>query len=888
MMHNPPEYRERGKEGTCDCPACPRHTPDLDCSSTMPLSKTALSTSLLYVVCLICAQAICLADETPVYKDSNAPLDERVDDLFSRLQPDEKLHLLTGTGFTTQPIPRLGVPAMAMADAGQGVRGGPKTLLGPATAFPAGVNMASTWDVDLLTKIGTAIGQEARNKGTGAQCLLGPAVNIQRSPLGGRNGEYLSEDPFLAAQLCVAYIRGVQSTGIASCVKHYACNNEEADRDTVNVKIGERALREIYLPAFEAAVTQGHVFAVMDSYNQVNGAHSSANKYLLIDVLKKGWGFDGLVMSDWGAVHQTPVAEYGNDLEMPGGEFATVDKLKAALKDGSLTQSAVDDSVKRILRTVIRVGLLDNPPKPDAKIVNSPKHQRLALEVARQSIVLLKNENALLPLNRTKIHSIALIGDSADKLQVGAEGSPAVTPFFTIQIVDGVKKLAGPDANVTCLASKFDQPLASNFTAEYFQGTKLEGTPTLKRVEAQINFDAQASPWPIATNKDFCVRWTGQLKVPQPGTYSLFFQGDNIFHVSIDGKTVMQHRRKGPVSSADADVDLQPDKPHKIEIEYFHTADHPADHSVAKLTWLPPTDVPYAAAVALAKASDVAVVCISTRHTEGEGHDRRAMDLPNNQDRLIQCIAAANKNTVVLLNNGTPITMNHWIKQVPALLETWFPGEEGGQAIAEILFGDVNPSGKLPTTLAVNRTDYPDFGNFPGTDGAVNYAEGIYVGYRHFDKKSIEPLFPFGFGMSYTTFDYKNVRLSQQTLSPGGSVQASIDVTNTGTRPGSEIVELYVHDPNPQIDKPVRELKGFAKVSLEPGQTKTVIVPITPRDLAYFDVAGKQWKADAGLYEIQIGASSRDIRGTANLRLNETFTDPVPLSQDFAGPVTHP
>jgi beta-glucosidase len=841
---------------------------------------------------------ICAADDLQIYKDPKAPLDQRVDDLFSRLQPDEKLHLLSGTGFTTQPIERLGLPPMSMVDAGQGVRGGAKGNLGPATAFPAGVNMASSWDVDLIGRIGKAIAEEARNKGVGAQVLLGPAVNIHRSPLGGRNGEYMSEDPFLVARLCAAYIRGVQSTGVSACVKHYACNNEEGDRNTVDVRIGERALREIYLPAFEAAVKDGHVWSVMDSYNLVNGAHASANKYLLIDVLKKGWNFDGVVMSDWGAVHEPTVAQNGNDLEMPDGKFQSMDNLRKALKDGTLTQAAVDESVKRILRTVIRVGLLDNPPKPNASIVNSQEHQELALEAARGSIVLLKNENALLPLDRTKVNSIALIGESARNLQVGALGSPEVTPFFKIQIADGIGKIAGQGSNVNCIASRFDGPLpvtAANgeagFDAEYFAGTKMEGAPAIKRVERQIDFDTEKSGWDRLPGKEFCVRWKGKLTVPTDGTYGILYSGEGIFSVRLDGKLVTEHRRRGPTWDRNEDVILKAAENNIIEIDYTHSPAPPnrnasdnaqaADRAAARLTWIPPTDDIYLDAIAAAKQADVAIVCVSTRGQEGEGHDRPSMSLPNNQDRLIHSIVAANKKTIVLLNNGTPVTMSGWIQDVPVVVETWFPGEEGGQAVGEVLFGDVNPSGKLPTTLAVNRSDYPDYRNFPGKDETVNYAEGIYVGYRHFDKKGIEPLFPFGFGMSYTTFDYKNVRLSQSELTPSGSVQASVDVTNTGKVAGSEVVELYVHDPNPKIDKPVRELKGFSKVSLDPGQTKTVAISISPRDLAYFDVPGKQWKADAGDYEIELGASSRDIRGKAMLRLTGDFTEAVPLSRDF-------
>lgn len=670
----------------------------------------------------------------PLYKNPDVSLEQRVGDLFSRLTQDEKLSLLSGTGFTTQPIPRLGAPAMAMADAGQGVRGGQDSTLGPATAFPAGVEMASTWDTNLLWRIGQAIGVEARNKGSGVQVLLGPAVNIHRSPLGGRNAEYFSEDPFLAARLDVAYIRGMQSTGVSACLKHFACNNQETDRKDVNVIVGERALREIYLPAFKAGVQEGGAWCVMSSYNKVNDFHASANPYLLTEILKKEWGFDGMVMSDWHGVHETGVVQTGNDLEMPTGKYMSVPNLKAALANGSITQAAVDDSVHRILRTIVRVGLLNGPTHPDMSQVNSLAYQQLALEVAENGIVLLKNQRNLLPLDRTRIKSIAVIGEDATNMQVGALGSPEVHPLHTVEFLDGIKARANP-----------------------------------------------------------------------------------------------------------------------VTLYYASSS--------------------YAAAIAAAEKSDVAVVCVSTKRMEGEGHDRPSMDLPDQQSDLIRAVAAVNKKTVVVLNNGTPVTMTNWLNRVSAVIETWFPGQEGGTALAAILFGDVNPSGKLPDTLAANRDDYPDAGNFPGKNLEVHYTEGIYVGYRHFDKADIKPLFPFGYGLSYTTFSYKHLQLSNANLSPNGSVMASVDITNTGKRPGEEVPELYIHALHPNIDRPVRELKGFAKVALAPGETKIVDFTVTSRDLAYFDVPGHQWKADVGEYEIEVGASSRDIRLKTPLRLVSTFTE---------------
>jgi len=334
---------------------------------------------------------------------------------------------------------------------------------------------------------------------------------------------------------------------------------------------------------------------------------------------------------------------------------------------------------------------------------------------------------------------------------------------------------------------------------------------------------------------------------------------------------LIDHWVEGPATPGAGAAKLQQGKTYDLRIEYFQAG----GAYVAKLNWQPPGKPFFTDAIAAAKKSDAAIVCVSTRRMEGEGNDRPSMDLPGRQAALIRAIAAVNKNTIVVLNNGTPVTMKDWLDHVPAVIEGWLPGQEGGTALAAILFGDVNPSGKLPDTLAANRDDYPDANNFPGANHEVNYAEGIYVGYRHFDKAAIQPLFPFGYGLSYTTFDYKNLQLSKTDLSPDGSVTASVDITNTGKRAGEEVAELYVHDLQPQIDKPVRELKGFSKIALQPGETKTVQFTINPRDLAYFDAPGHQWKADAGGYEIEVGASSRDIKQTAALQLSGTFTDKV-------------
>ncbi len=826
------------------------------------------------------------AQSGPVYKDAKAPLEARVNDLFSRMTQDEKLGFLTGTGFTTQPLPRLGVPPMAMADAGEGVRGGSDSTQGPATQFPAGVVMASSWDPLLVRQVGKAIGKEALNKGTGVQVLLGPAVNIQRSPLGGRNSEYFSEDPFLTGRLAVGYIDGMQSTGCGACIKHFACNNEEADRFTVNVHVGERALREIYLPAFEAGVTEGHVWSVMAAYNRVGGYYATANKYLLTDVLRTDWGWNGLVMSDWGAVHETAgVVAAGNDLEMPGGAYVTSGKAARALGSGRITQTAIDDSVKRILRTIIRVGLLDEPRPIDHSIVNSPEHQNLAYQAACAGIVLLKNTGGLLPLDAKKLKSVAVIGPAALGMQFDSQGSPAVTPFYTVEPLNGIKTrlgggvrvnyVSGQESGVPVPASALTPALGaeSGLHGIYFANRNLDGPPTFVRTDPRLQFDwSHEAPIIGVPRTNFSVRWTGTLTAPVTGRYTLSLSGDDGYRLFLDGKQVIDHWFEGGVSTQMIDADFAARSRHTLRIEYFQAG---GDASL-RFNWLLPGRSSFVDAANAARQSDVAIVLVTTAGTEGEGGDRPSMALPGAQDRLIEAVAAANPKTIVVLNNGTPVLMP-WLSRVPGLLEAWFPGDEGGHAIASILFGDVTPSGKLPATLGARREDYPDYGNFPGKNGQINYAEGIYVGYRHFDKQQITPLFPFGYGLSYTTFRYGPVHLSSPHLSPKGTVDVSVAVTNTGQREGAEVVELYVHDPSPAIDKPVRELKGFGKVNLRSGQTKTVTMTLRPRDLAYCDVRGRQWRADAGKYTIQIGSSSRNIRSQAVLRLSGVYIQSIPL-----------
>ena len=665
-------------------------------------------------------------------------MEARISALLGRMTQAEKLSLLALTGpddamhLNTPPIERLGIPALRTCDAPEGVREG------MSTSFPMGIVMASTWNPALIGQVGAAIGQEAQAKNR--QVIYGPCVNILRTPQSGRTYENYSEDPYLTARLAVGYIEGMQSQGVAACVKHFVCNNQETHRHDIDVTVGERALHEIYLPAFEASIKEAHVWTLMPAFNHVNGPWMAENKPLLADLVKKEWGWDGLAISDWGAVHETTAAALGGtDVEMPHPEQFRPEPLTAALKKGEITQAVIDDKVRRILRTLARTGALD-PPKPvDTKAVNSPWHQMLARKVAQQGITLLKNEGGLLPLDRTKIKSIAVIGPNGADTQLGGRWSADVVPYYTVTVLDGIKKM-----------------LPAGATVASAQGCPRTGTGTADALRA---------------------------------------------------------------------------------------------------------------AVALAAKSDVAVVVVGMdKDYEGEELDPPSLYLPGDQDKLIQAVSAVNKNTIVVLNNGSPILMDKWLGKVPGLVEAWYAGQETGTAVADILFGDVNPSGKLPDTLASRREDYSDWGNYPGNGTVVNYAEGIYVGYRHFDQAKIAPLFPFGFGLSYTTFGYSALA-APKSVGRGQTATVRVTVQNTGKRAGDEVAQLYIRPLSSSVDRPVRELKGFARVSLQPGEKAVLSFPLDARAFSYWDTGTHAWREDPGTYAVEVGSSSRDLRAQGTLRL---------------------
>jgi beta-glucosidase len=669
--------------------------------------------------------------------------------LITRMTLEEKAALCTGaSSWTTTPVERLGIPELTCSDGPHGVRKTPKQDdLGaqslPATCFPTSSCMASTWNVDLVKEVGQALAEECI--ALNVDVVLGPGANMKRSPLCGRNFEYYSEDPYLAGELAAAMIEGVQSKGVGTSLKHFAANNQEFQRFSIDAQVDERTLREIYLPAFEKAVKKGKPWTVMCSYNKLNGPFASESHYLLTDILKNEWGFEGLVVSDWGAVRNRVAAmKAGLDWEMPGPQDRRVKAVVAAVKSGELDEAVLDESVRRILRIVF---MSQDTPKGGSFDIEA--HHALAQKAAVEGMVLLKN-NGLLPLKGQQ--HIAVIGRSAEQAHFQGGGSSHINPTQVTVPMKALKSNAGA---------------------------------------AEIAF-AEGYPTDNSIRQDL-----------------------------IDQ------------------------------------------------------------AAAIAASADAAVLYIALpTFKESEGYDRKDIDLTDQQILLIKAVSAVQPKTVVVLNNGSAVAMSEWIDGVAAVLESHMMGQAGGGAIADILFGKVNPSGKLAETYPAKLSDTPAYINFPGENGKVYYGEGIFIGYRYYEERQIPVQFPFGFGLSYTTFAYSNANLSATTFNDVDGLTVSVDVTNTGSLAGQEIVQVYVRDPEASVKRPQKELKGFAKVSLNPGETKTVTIPLDFRAFAYYHIDHKTWVAESGEFEILIGASSADIRAKLAATLVSTQKLPCILDQE--------
>ena len=814
--------------------------------------------------------------------------EERIQNLLEAMTIEEQVSLLAGANFwMTVPIKRLGIPAIKVTDGPNGARGGGSLVGGvKAASFPVGIALAASWNIALVHQIGQALAEEAQSKG--ARVLLGPTVNIHRSPLNGRNFECYSEDPFLSARLAVAYITGLQSKGVSATVKHFIGNESEFERMTMSSEIDARALREIYLPPFEAAVKEAHTWAVMSAYNRVNGTYMGEHPVLLRQILKQEWGFDGLVMSDWFAAHSVTSVEAGLDLEMPGPARQRGEKLLAAIRSGAVSPESVRDSAQRVLQLIARVGAFENPDIPEEQAIDRPDHRVLIRQAGAEGIVLLKNEG-LLPLDRGKLEKIAVIGPNAKTAQIMGGGSAQLNAHYRVSPFDGIFAGAGEEVELAhelgCANYKMLPLLPQTLSVDYFNSPDLSGE-VVHRAEtegSEIMWLQQVAP--DVDRAQFSARLMTRFTPTEDGDYHFGLASAGRSRLFVDDQLLVDNWDDwepgdtyfgGGSAEARGVKQLEAGRTYDLKVEYAAIDSGSFGIRALRLgaSRLPGEDA-LQRAVQLAAESDVAVLFVGlSGEWDTEGLDRQHMDLVGNQNELIRRVVAANPNTVVVLQTGGPVTMP-WLDEVPAVLQAWYPGQECGNSITDVLFGDVNPSGKLPQSFPLRLEDNPAFINYPGENGRVRYGEGIFVGYRYYDKKKVKVLYPFGHGLSYTSFAYGDLHLSAEQLSPNDELTVTFDLTNTGTRAGQEIVQLYVRDEKARLARPEKELKGFAKISLQPGETRPVSLQLGMRSLAYFDDARAAWVAEAGRFDVLIGSSSLDIRAQALFRLTSDWVQPV-------------
>lgn len=831
-----------------------------------------LSCSSIFALLLGISLVAPLAAQAPV-PDSPA-IEAKAHEMLSKLTLEQKIELIGGVdSMFTNAMPCIELPRFKMSDASVGVR-----TWGPTTAYAGGVALAATWDREFARTLGESLGRDARARGV--NFLLGPGVNIARSPIGGRNFEYLSEDPYLNSELVVPYVEGVQSQGVIATVKHYALNNQEFDRHDASSDVDERTMREIYLPAFEAAVTRGHADSVMNSYNLVNNIHSTQNEFLNLKVLKGEWGFKGILMSDWDATYDgVAAANNGLDLEMPSPKFMNEQNLLPAVKSGAVNESAIDDKVLRLLRTELRYGFTERPQLDPADATYSVTARAVALRGALESITLLKNEGHLLPLDSTKVKTVAVIGPDAWPAVTGGGGSSLATAFDPVSIVVGVGKVLGPNGVV--LYSRGLPELTDVFRKAHWQGgVKVEtfanrsfsGTPT---TGTRSNLtDWQPQQW-MPAGPARSIRYTANFTAAQGGRYLLVAAtaGEDGLSLTVDGKSVFGGPPSDGAVPQSYRLDLAAGQTIHIQADYLPHGD--ANRFSMGVMYEP--DLVSAEAKEYAAKADAVVVAVGfDAVTEGEGHDR-TFDLPWGQAALIDAMVAANPRTIITLTGGGGMNVEPWVDTVPALVDDWYPGQEGGTAVAQILFGRHDPEGRLPVSFDRAWSDGPSYpwyyGNAandtvlhtPGENGKpvdyttrhIVYGDKLMVGYRYWTTTGKHPLFPFGFGLSYTTFSYSNLKVPAAAAS-GSTVPVSFDVTNTGGVEGSEVAQVYVSDRSANVSRPERELKGFEKVHLSPGETKHVTLELDARAFSYWSDGTHNWAINPGKFVVRVGGSSED------------------------------
>jgi beta-glucosidase len=772
-----------------------------------------------------------------------------LDELVGQLTTEEKVSLLAGEDMWHVPaVERVGIGRLKMSDGPIGARGEQHVGGPPSACFPCGIALGATWDVDLAQQVGAALGQEAKAKS--AHVLLGPTVNIQRFPLGGRHFECFSEDPFLSAELAAAYVTGVQSTGVAACVKHLVANDQEVERFTIDCRVDERTLREVYLAPFEAAMLRAGAWSTMGAYSRLNGPYCCEHPWLLTELLRDEWGWDGVVVSDWLATHSAATSLIaGLDIEMPGPPNQRGQKLLDAVNAGEAKPDVLDAAVRRVLLLAERTGALHDTGPLDERYEEDPARTALVRQAAAAAIVVLQNEDGALPLEPSRIERIAVIGPNADVVfQPMGGGSAEVTPRYVVTPLEGLRAVMGAAVDVVheigCLpVGEFigidpRDVAAPGFTAEITGGAVR--TQTTSRSTFRWGTDMTAA------------RVTATYHPALSGEYTFELRGRGRMRLSIDGAVIVDGWERGerpPTGMAALTVSTD----HALLLEFEAPEDAVWANSVGIRVRPPWPDEPREMAAEAAAIADAAIVVVGlTREVDTEGQDRPDMALPPGQDELVAAVAAANPRTIVVVNAGSPVAMP-WINDVAAVVQLWYPGQEGGHALADVLTGAAD-GGRLPCTFPVRVEDSPAFAGYPGRDGQLAYEEGVFVGHRGFEAANTQPLFAFGHGLSYTTFEYGDV-----TADASG---ASVNVTNTGTRPGTEVVQVYVSDVEATLPRPAKELKGFAKVRLGPGETGTARFAFDDRTFAFWN---KGWQIEPGDFAILAGPSSADIRARATV-----------------------
>jgi beta-glucosidase len=807
-----------------------------------------------------------------------------IDDILDRMTLEEQVSLLAGADFwTTVPVERLGVPKIKVTDGPNGARGAGSLVAGVnAACFPVAIALGATWNPALVERMGVALAGQAKSKG--AAVLLAPTVNIHRSGLNGRNFECYSEDPMLTAALAVAYIQGVQSQGVAATIKHFAGNESEIERQTMSSDIDERALREIYLPPFEQAVKKAGVMAVMSSYNRLNGTYTSEHPWLLTKVLREEWGFDGIVMSDWFGSHSTvATVNAGLDLEMPGPTRDRGEKLVKAVRNGEVKPETVRAAAGRILTLLERVGAFENTPVLTEHASDLPEDRALIRQLGAEGAVLLKNDG-ILPLQKPELGHVAVIGPNAAEARVMGGGSAQIAAHYKISPLEGIRAALSNANSIRyaagCRNNRLINVFSGEMRVEYFKGQNLAGSPVAAEPANKGEFFWFDLPSPELDPSDFSARMTAFYTPTESGEHIFGMTNAGLAKLYVDGRLVVNGydgwtRGDNYFGTANVEqrqgVHLEAGQQYQIVVEYCSSATVEEGINLTAVRFgveKPLGEADMAEAVETARAADIALLFVGRDgQWDTEGLDLPDMRLPGRQEELIERVSAVNANTVVVLQTGGPIEMP-WLDKVKAVLQMWYPGQELGNAAADVLFGDAEPGGRLPQTfpkrLADNSAITDDAAIYPGKDGHVRYAEGVFVGYRHHDTRGIEPLFPFGFGLGYTRFSWGEGQASTTEMEPDG-ITVTVELTNVGDRAGSELVQLYVRPLAATVERPDKELRAFAKLRLAPGQTGRTSLLVKPRDLSYFDMETKAFRAAAGRYQLLLAANATDIRSAITI-----------------------